>query len=252
MYFHPEFDSSISHKIGLWYYGEEMVGTAIYDHYLGEAFFAVKKGFEQLKKEIIDYMVENFSDENGLGIAINDTDTETAALMLSCGFSPCEQAENILELQLSGTESTADTDGNIRICTLDTERDLLRHHSLLWKGFDHDGEPPADKETLDKQRRMLSAPNMNSQLHIAAENDRSEYVAYCGLWYDIKTDYAYVEPVCAIPDYRSKGLAKAVLKEALKRAYDIGARYAYVISDSGFYKHIGFRQHSHYTFYWHN
>ena len=107
-----------------------------------------------------------------------------------------------------------------------------------------------DEETLEKQRRMLSASNLNTQLHIAAENESSEYVAYCGLWYADKTDYVYVEPVCVVPDYRRKGLAKAVLGEALKRAYNLGAKTAYVISDMDFYKHIGFVQHSHYTFYW--
>lgn len=35
-----------------------------------------------------------------------------------------------------------------------------------------------------------------------------------------------------------------------KNSYALGARKAYVISDSDFYKHLGFRKYSHYTFYW--
>lgn len=62
----------------------------------------------------------------------------------------------------------------------------------------------------------------------------------------------YVEPVCTIPQYRNKGIAKSVLTEAMKRAYDLGAKRAYVISDMEFYKRLGFKQHSHYTFYWYN
>ena len=108
-----------------------------------------------------------------------------------------------------------------------------------------------DEKTLEKQRCMMSAPHLNSQLHIVAENKDSEYVAYCGLWYDEKTDYVYVEPVCTIPNYRGRGLAKAVLMRAIKKSYEKGARKAYVISELDFYKSIGFRQHSHYTFYWH-
>lgn len=251
MYFHPDFDNSLSDKIGLWFCGEEVVGIAIYDHYLGEAFFAAKKGFEELKKVIIDYMIENFSDENGLGIAVNDTDNETVDLILSCGFSACDQAENVLELLLDDMDFDTNTADNIQLHSIDIKEDLYKHHKLLWKGFDHEGEPPMDEKTLEKQRRMMSAPHLNSQLHIVAENEDSEYVAYCGLWYDEKTDYVYVEPVCTVPEYRNKGLAKAVLKEALKRAYDMGAKKAYVISDIDFYKRTGFSQHSHYTFYWH-
>lgn len=251
MYFHPDFDNTLSAKIGLWFYDEKMVGTAIYDHYLGEAFFAVKKGFEELKKDIIDYMIKKLSDENGLGVAVNDTDSETAELILSCGFFACGQTENVLELLLDDVDFDTDICDGILLHPIEVNEDLYKHHRLLWKGFDHEGEPPVDEKTLEKQRRMMSARNLNPQLHIVAENEGSEYVAYCGLWYDDKTDYVYVEPVCTVPEYRVKGLAKAVLSEALKRAYNMGAKKAYVISDLEFYKRLGFRQHSHYTFYWH-
>ena len=86
MFFHPEFDKNSLDKIGLWFFHENLVGVAIYDYYFGEAFFATKKGFEELEKDILDYMVENFSDENGLGIAVNDEDARTIELMKSNGF----------------------------------------------------------------------------------------------------------------------------------------------------------------------
>lgn len=92
---------------------------------------------------------------------------------------------------------------------------------------------------------------MNSFLHVVAENEDGEYVAYYGLWYSPKTDYVYIEPVCTIPEYRNKGLGKAVVLEALKRGRSLGANKAYVISDNHFYTSLGFQQHSHYTFYWH-
>ena len=99
---------------------------------------------------------------------------------------------------------------------------------------------------------MLSAPHLNTRLHVIAKNKSLEFVSYCGLWYNKSTDYVYVEPVCTIPQYRKKGIAKCILTEALKRAYDLGAKKAYVISDMEFYKRLGFKQHSHYTFYWYN
>ena len=68
-----------------------------------------------------------------------------------------------------------------------------------------------------------------------------EFVSYCGLWYNKSTDYVYVEPVCTIPQYRKKGIAKCILTETLKRAYDLGAKKAYVISDMEFYKRLGFK-----------
>ncbi len=78
MYHHPEFDREAIDKIGLWFSDEVLIGVAIYDHYFGEAFFAVKSGHEELETDILDYIVENLSDENGLGIAVNDEDIRNA------------------------------------------------------------------------------------------------------------------------------------------------------------------------------
>ena len=252
MFFHPEFCKDLIDKIGLWFCDDELVGIASYDHSLGEAFFATKLGFEELEKNILEYTLATFSDKNGLGIAVNDDDNNTIELLLSYGFITNSQTENILELTLDNLNLDFITPKDIELKNLNIKNDLYKHHQVLWKGFDHQGPLPIDEFTMNRQKIMLSAWNLNPFLHIAAENKDREYVAYCGLWYNEKTDYAYVEPVCTIPEYRNKDIGKAVFLEALKRAFSLGAKKAYVISDSYFYKSLGFHNHSHYTFYWHN
>ena len=105
MFFHPEFDKNSLDKIGLWFFHEDLVGVAIYDYYFGEAFFATKKGFEELEKDILDYMVENFSDENGLGIAVNDSLFHTAAYgiisqRIMCMLNRCARFHSIVRKEL--------------------------------------------------------------------------------------------------------------------------------------------------------
>ena len=51
------------------------------------------------------------------------------------------------------------------------------------------------------------------------------------------------------PPYRGKGVAKAVIFEALGRAKKLGAKRAYVISDMEFYERLGFRKKYHYSFW---
>lgn len=250
MYFHPEFDRSLIDKIGLWFMDDEIVGVAIYDHYMGEAFFAAKMGHEELEQTILDYVIANFQDENGIGLAVNDEDTRMQTLLTENGFLKEEHTENILELPIDFSVCTFEQDSLLTLEKLDIGHDLYKHHELLWKGFDHEGETPVDEETMYKQERMLSAPHLNTELHVIAKKEKEEYVSYCGLWYDEKTDYVYVEPVCTIPKYRKMGSAKKVLLEALQRAHKLGAKRAFVISDDEFYKKIGFKQHSHFTFYW--
>lgn len=250
MYFHPELDKSLLEKIGLWFSGEELAGFATYDMWPGECFFAVKRGFEELESSILEYAVNNFCNENGLGIAANDTDVKTINLLKSHGFVRNEQTENVLELDLNEAVFTSNLAEGITMENIHPQKDVFKHQKVLWKGFDHEGEVPLDKETVEKQRILLTAPHLNPLLHVVAKDQQSEYVSYCGLWYDKATDYVYVEPVCTIPEYRNQGVGRATVLEALKRAKDLGAKRAYVISYTDFYDKLGFKPHSHYTFYW--
>lgn len=253
MMYHPEFNNDLFNRIGLWFSNDELVGIATFDHYFGEAVIVVKNAYKELEKELFEYSLSTFSDENGLGIAINDVDTNSIDLLRRYGFvEKKDNIENILELILKSISFDYTLPPNIVIKSLNPKTDLYKHHKVLWKGFNNGGDAdlPDDEITMTKQKKMLSAPHLNACLHTVAENEEGEYVAYCGCWYNVNTDYAYVEPVCTIPSYRKKGLGKAVLLEALKRCNALGAKKTYVISDSPFYKVLGFNQYSRYTFYW--
>jgi len=205
---------------------------------------------EKLEKDLIEYAISRFSDKNGLGIAVNDTDTHTIDLLSSYGFVKSDNTENVLELDFENYDFDYLPPQGIEIKSLNPENDLYKYHKVLWMGFNHDGDAPIDETTIAERKRMLSAPHMHSYLHIAAENKEGDYAAYCGCWYNPNTDYCYVEPVCTIPQFRKLGLGRAVLLEALKRCSSLGSKKAYVISNDHFYKSLGFCQHSHFTFYW--
>lgn len=55
---------------------------------------ATKEGFDELQKEVLEYAINNFSDENGFGIAINDKDSKTLKLLKDNDFLKNEQPEN--------------------------------------------------------------------------------------------------------------------------------------------------------------
>ncbi|WP_117170006.1 GNAT family N-acetyltransferase [Paraliobacillus sediminis] len=254
MVFHPEFNNSLTDKIGLWFCSSNnvLVGITTYDHYFGEAFYAVKIGYEELEKEILEYAIANFSNEDGLGIAVCESDTQRINFLLHNGFREDNNSENILEINMANITFSYFLSKGIRMKSLHIKEDLYKHHKVLWEGFENDGSVPYDEKTINQQKRMLSAPHLNPDLHTIAENEKGEYIAYCGCWYNPTTDYAYFEPVCTIPQYRGMEIGKAVVLESLKKCYEKGAKKAYVISESPFYKSIGFVQQSHYNFYWHH
>lgn len=237
---HPEFDKSLMDSIGLWMDSEKVVGTAIYDMYFGEAFCGVLPEYEALYPEILAYAYRELRDDN-------EKEIEAAK---QAGFSLAEQTETIMSIGLNNA-FPAQLPDHLCIAELDPTREPYAFQWLLWQGFDHG----TDKAVFEKDGDLIPEipvfrKHFDPTLSIAAKNSDGKYVSYCCLWYSDKTDYAYVEPVCTVPSYRGKGIAKAVIYEALNRARALGAKKAYVISDTEFYKKLGFEKEYRFSFYW--
>jgi ribosomal protein S18 acetylase RimI-like enzyme len=109
----------------------------------------------------------------------------------------------------------------------------------LWRGFDHPGEPP--DEEIPGRERAQGAPNFRKDLTIVAVAPDGAYAAFSGMWVVPENRVAYVEPVATDPDFRRMGLGRAVVSEAIRRAFAEGAEVAWVGSGLEFYRAIGFR-----------
>lgn len=246
MYGHPEFDRNLLDRIGLWLSDEKVVGAAIYDMYLGEAFCAVLPEFELLYPAVLDDAYRTLRDDSGLAIAINDANEAEIDAARKAGFAPIAQDETLLRFDLHAPLTAALPDG-LYFASLDPVRDEEALAWLFWQGFDHG----TDRAAFEKEERP--APRLRrhylSDLGVAAVNAVGEPVACCCVWMHPGVDYAYVEPVCTIPSYRGRGVGGAVVTEALRRAQTRGANCAYVISDQTFYRRLGFVPDSHYTFF---
>lgn len=246
MYAHPYCDRSLLHTIGLWKDNDYVVGAAIYDMYHGEAFCAALDGYKALLPEILDYAYSNLKDDSGLGIAVNDEGERMRSFLTGLGYRKAEQTETILCRSLKQELGYALPDGFF-IWQIRFPEDNFAYQTVVWKGFDHEGDQAELEKMLDNK---AIPPHRAPDLCLAVVDESGEFAAHCTCWYDDGTDYAYVEPVCTIPKYRGMGLGRAVVSEALNRCKKLGAKEAFVISDQEFYKKLGFTPHSHYTFYW--
>ena len=227
---HPYFDRAARSAIGLWLDGEKIVGAAVYDMYFGEAFCGVLPEHAALYPEVLDYAYRVLRDDAGIGVALCDDCAEEIAAAEAAGFAKAEQTETIMAVELDGALAAPLPEG-FSIAEFDPETDLRAFQWLLWQGFDHGddlNEFEADYEktmSLGLKRR----PHFDPRLSLAAFGPDGVPAAYCCLWYDARTDYTYVEPVCTVPAARGRGVAKAVIYEALDRARSLGAKKAYVI-----------------------
>ena len=245
MFEHPMFDKSLLSLIYLWIDEDKVVGTAIYDMFLGEASILVLPDYYHLYSEILDYAYKNLKDEEGLKVAVPDDNELEIKEVIKAGYQKIEQFETIMSVDLKDELVVPSLKG-IRYITLDPINDYDELCWLFWQGFDHGNDREECKKENPSKGNMRV--HYNPYLSITAQMDE-KYVGHCSLWYQDKTDYAYVEPVCVIPEYRNKGVAKAMIYEALNRARSLGAKKAYVISDMEFYERLGFKKERHYTFY---
>ena len=249
MYEHPEFDKDSRTAFGLWEDGGRIVAAAIYDMYFGEAFCGVLPGYEALYPEVLDYAWNRLRDEAGLGVAICDENTREIEAAMARGVAPAVPTETVMVLDRDRIP-----EGKLPAGYGLTEPDPIRDGEalrwLFWQGFDH-GDDRAEFEREETPVRGIRR-HLNPHLGLAAVGPDGALAAFCCLWYHPDTDYAYVEPVCTVPAHRGRGLAKALLSEALRRANALGAKKAYVISDQVFYEKLGFRKQYHYTFCWKN
>ncbi len=87
------------------------------------------------------------------------------------------------------------------------ENDLHKVHRMLWRGFNHVGEPP--EEAIEGRRKQQSSAGYREDLKIVVEApSTSPPSAACGTtaW-----AVAYVEPVATDPAYRRMGLGRAAV-----------------------------------------
>ena len=243
---HPEFDKSAKSAIGLWRVRNRVVGAAIYDMYFGEAFCGALPEYEALYPKILDYACRELKDDTGLAVAINQENAAEIKAALQAGFERIDQKETIMELSLDRDFSSKLPEG-LQLREMDQIADREALEWLFWQGFDHGDDREAFERSVDHIPHVRR--HFNKALCLSAAAPSGAPVSHCSLWFHPDTDYAYVEPVCTVPVHRGRGLAAALLSEALNRAKSFGAKEAYVISDLPFYEKLGFEKAQHYSFY---
>ena len=100
--------------------------------------------------------------------------------------------------------------------------------------------------TIDGFARLQDMPGYDRALDIVAVAPDGRFAAYCILWHDPATRSCHFEPVGARKEFRGRGLASAMLVEALRRAQARGVETAWVYTDEArtaaqaLYRSVGF------------
>jgi len=173
MHSHPMLDESSLSRIGIWETPQGIVGVANYESVLGEAFFQQHPQHTDLKPAMLDHTEAHLcgrtpSGEPFLRAYVNDFDDEFEALVQSRGYELVEDEDRPLShLKLTADMPRPGVPQGFRIKSLAEDNDLRKIDRVLWRGFNHPGEPPEDG--LEGRRKMQSGPNFRKDLTIVIE-----------------------------------------------------------------------------------
>lgn len=246
MHTHPYLDESALSRIGIWEVDGEIVGVAHYEWKLGEAFLQFHPHYAHLKPVMLDYAEKNFckelkDDHKELHVFVNDFDLQLEKEIRERGYvrDPREDRP-MAEYRVPDPFPLIRIPDGFRLKSLAEDNDLHKINRVLWRGFNHPGEPPEDE--VDGREKMESGQNFKKELKIVIEAADGNFVSFCGMWFEAQNSIAYVEPVATDPDYRRMGLGKAAVLEGIRRCAVLGAKTAFVGSNQLFYQAIGFQQ----------
>ena len=248
MHAHPMLDARTLGKIGIWEDGSDIVAVATYESRLGEAFFQFHPAYHHLREEMLAYAEENLSGISSrdgrkyLCAYVNDNDAAFQELVSSRGYQKNpEDARQMAAFSIPNPFPPISLAPGFRLTSLAEDCDWRKVNRVLWRGFDHEGEPPDDPDELESRRRMFQTPNARMALKIAAQAPDGGFAAFCGMFYEPTRRFAYVEPVATDPAYRHMGLGKAAVLEGIRRCAEVGATVVFVGNDLPIYRSIGFK-----------
>jgi ribosomal protein S18 acetylase RimI-like enzyme len=252
MHFHPALQAEHLGKIGIWEAAGEIAAVCHYEWSLGEAFFQFHPAYRHLREEMLDHAEANLtgvSQKSGgryLCAYVNDNDPEFLALVGARGYTKDHEGTRpVYRFAIPDPFPAIPLAEGFRLTSLAEEPDWAKVHRALWRGFDHEGEPPMSEEELESRRKMFDTPKPRRDLKIAVAAPDGEFVAFCGTFYEPTGRFAYVEPVATDPACRRLGLGTAAVLEGIRRCAALGATVAYVGSDQAFYRAIGFEKVHH-------
>jgi len=235
-------------KIGLWEDGDKLVGVAMYECPLGEAYIIVDEAYPQLKAEAINYAKTALQKDGQLKLIIPDYDTDYARAARDLGFRPTPRRDVSCTLDIDALQDYSLPTG-FHFTSLAENWNWYQYNRVMRRGFRPTEEYLYTDEIIAERKQMLSSPMIIPEIVIAVVAPDGNYVSHCGMWYRSGDFYCYVEPVATDSDFRKKGLGKAAVLEGIRRSGKLGAKQAIVGSEQQFYFNIGFYP-THYLTHW--
>jgi GNAT superfamily N-acetyltransferase len=227
----------------------EIVGVVNVEHPapwhpgFGEAFLQRHPQYSFLLGEMLEYAEANLlnREKNLFHVYVFDHDRPFQELVRRRGYQKdAEQPEYDSEFVIAGDLPEYELPEGHVIRSMADGGDLARRSKVFGLGFNH--PDPRDWPTVCTYAELQKAPDYRDDLDLCVVGADGEYVSFCLVWYDEVNRMGILEPVGTHPDFRRRGLARAVVMEGIRRAAALGADRVWVGSGQPFYEAVGFRK----------
>jgi predicted N-acetyltransferase YhbS len=246
MHFHPviwELDRS---KYAIAHENDRICGIVHNESTPAEVFLQVRPGYEHLKAELLDYAEQNgyraishSRNKPFRVVFVNEFEQDFEQEVQARGYEKWAEFGDVHSLfRFDRPIPTAKLPKGFALQSLADENDLHKINRVLWRGFNHEGDPP--EEEIPGRAFGQQAPHFRTDLTIVAVDPAGQYVSYCGMYYDERNRAAYLEPLATDPAFRRMGLATAVIYESMRRVSALGAELCWVGSGLEVYRAVGF------------
>jgi ribosomal protein S18 acetylase RimI-like enzyme len=207
----------------------------------GEAFLQRHPDYDALLPEMLDLAETHLrnGERNLLFVPIYDYDEALLALVGARGYQRNDEYtiwDAVFTVQ--GELPDYALPEGYRLRSMADENDLDRRRKAFGLGFNH--PDPRDWPSPLAYQGLQKAPDYRPELDLYVVAPDGEFASFCIAWWDARNRIASLEPVGTVPEHRRKGLARAVVLEAIRRVAELGVEEVFVGSDQVFYLSLGF------------
>jgi predicted N-acetyltransferase YhbS len=235
--------------VGIWEANGEVVGVATIEHPAvwhrgyGEIFVQRHPDHVSLIEEMLDYGEQRFAHPKTKEtfLFVYEDDDHLLEAVKRRGYVRNEgRSSNHLEYVIGELPGPSLPDG-FSILSMAQEQDIEKRREVFGRSFNH--EDPKEWPSAFAYRELMRAPDYDPDYDLVVVAPDGTYAACCIAWYDHVNRVGHLEPLGTHPAYRQRGLARALLLEALHRLKRLGAeRMPMTGGFDPFYESFGFRK----------
>jgi ribosomal protein S18 acetylase RimI-like enzyme len=202
----------------------QLASFLIQDNYL--VYLQVHYAYRHLEEEMLDWAERHWQGENGhINLMVYDWDIERQQLLAKRGYENLGAIEDIRIYDLTRSYPGAVLPPGFRITSMaeyGTSTERIDLENSVWGA------------KLDEAwfRGKSSAPTYSPAWDLIAVSPEGMMIAYNLVWLYSLIQAAEIDPLGTHPDYRQRGLGRALLLESFKRMQVSGIRYAYIASEA--------------------